>query len=472
MNDAATGATAQEIVIAMEDRMHKTRDRIESRVATMQSRIHRFPRGLRGIGGDGEDGHYIVPSVVAIGPYHHGLPHLQEMEDVKHAAAYHFCSDAGRSTMEVYERILSLAGDARHCYATDTDDEAVARLSDAELAAMLLLDGCFLLQYMINSDAPMFFAGPNLPSGEAILKDMMLLENQIPWLVLDALTDFLSVDVRQFVGDIGDTFFPKERPGWMARMFQMTCRRIPAETQFHSQSTISYKPAHLLGLLRFSQSQLHSMPSQDRWYQGSSKAFHLMKNVLRHGRKKKVSSKALRSTSAVELAQIGVKLTTSKATWLGDMTLRKNLFFGELSLSPLFLNDVTACWLVNMAALEASTAWDSDGFVVSSYLSVLAMLMDREEDVHHLRAKGLLRSIFSNARTMDFFKGLAQHLRLGGRQVILLDQIESYKRSRPLRIFLHRRIYGSYKTMTIASLFSIVGVLVGIFKTLLSKKQQ
>ncbi|CAO2187283.1 unnamed protein product [Urochloa humidicola] len=102
------------------------------------------------------------------------------------------------------------------------------------------------------------------------------------------------------------------------------------------------------------------------------------------------------------------------------------------------------------------------------------MLMDRE-DVHHLRAKELLRSIFSNTRTMDFFKGLAQHLRFGGSgsyYIIVLEQIEAYKRHRPVRIFLHRLIYGSYKTMTIASLFSIVGVLVGIFKTLLSKKHQ
>ncbi|OEL29460.1 hypothetical protein BAE44_0009518 [Dichanthelium oligosanthes] len=172
----------------------------------MQTRIHRFPRGLRGIGG--EDDRYIVPSVMAIGPYHHGLTHLQEMEEVKHATAHQFCRDAGHSTKEVYERILSLAGDARRCYASD--DEAVARLSDAELAAMMLLDGCFLLEYMANRDAPVF-AACNLSSGQAIVKDMMLLENQIPWLVLGALTEFLSVDVHKFVAEIGESSSPRRR---------------------------------------------------------------------------------------------------------------------------------------------------------------------------------------------------------------------------------------------------------------------
>ncbi|CAN6198187.1 unnamed protein product [Urochloa humidicola] len=443
----------QEILVAMEERMHKTTERIQSHVAMMQTRIHRFPRGLRGIGG--EDDHYIAPSVVSIGPYHHGLPHLQDMEEVKHAAAHRFCGDADRPAKEVYERILSLAGDARHCYATD--DPAVARLSDAELAAMLFLDGCFLLQYMANSEDAMF-ASCNLSSGQAILKDMMLLENQIPWLVLDALTEFLYVDVRRFVADIGDKFFPKEKDsGWMIRfqMFLMKCcrqRRVPAgrggesrgQCQCQCQSTISDKPAHLLGLLRFS--QLQSMPSEVRAYQAGSSS--------------------LLSSSAVELAQIGVKLAASTAGWLGDMSLRKRLVLGELSLSPLFLNDVTACWLVNMAALEACAAWDLDGFVVSSYLSVVAMLMDRKEDVHELRSKGVLRSFFSNTQTLAFFKGLGRHLHLGGRYVVVLEQIESYKRNRPVRIAAHRFLYKNYRI--IAAVLSVAGVVIGIFKALLA----
>ncbi|CAN6208136.1 unnamed protein product [Urochloa humidicola] len=444
----------QEILVAMEERMHKTTERIQSHVAMMQTRIQRFPRGLRGIGG--EDDRYIAPSVVAIGPYHHGLPHLQDMEEVKHAAAHRFCGDAKRPAKEVYERVLSLAGDARHCYATD--DAAVARLGDAELAAMLFLDGCFLLQYMANSEDAMF-AGCNLSSGQAILKDMMMLENQIPWMVLDALTEFLSVDVRQFVNEIGEKFFPKEKDsGWMIR-FQMSLmkyrqQRVPAERggeslgqcQSQCQSTISYKPAHLLGLLRFS--QLQSMPGEVRSYQAGSSS--------------------LLSSSAVELAQIGVKLTASTAAWLGDMSLRKRLVLGELSLSPLFLNDVTACWLVNMAALEACAAWDLDGFVVSSYLSVVALLMDRKEDVHELRSKGVLRSLFSNTQTLAFFKDLGRHLRLGGRYIVVLEQIEAYKRNRPVRIAAHRFLYKNYRI--IAAVLSVAGVVIGIFKALLVLK--
>jgi hypothetical protein len=69
---------------------------------------------------------------------------------------------------------------------------------------------------MANSEEPMF-AGFNLSSGQAILKDIMLLENQIPWLVLEALIKFLPVNVHHFVTEVGDKFFPKEKDsaGWI-----------------------------------------------------------------------------------------------------------------------------------------------------------------------------------------------------------------------------------------------------------------
>ncbi|XP_040382639.1 UPF0481 protein At3g47200-like [Oryza brachyantha] len=421
-------------------------DDILDAAARQISRIHVFPRGLRGIGGP--DDRYTVPSFVAIGPYHHGQPHLQDMEEVKLAAARRFVAESKRSLEDVYVELLSVVGDVRGCYA---EEEKVRFFRDADLATMMLVDGCFLLQFMAGSKDRM------LSSEYGILKDMMLLENQIPWLVLETLMKFHDVDVDGFVAEVGDSFFPREEGEGCCSWIQSVCGSWQCrnstealERSVHGgQIYKARKPAHLLDLLRLS--QIWCMPQEHIDYMPG----HV----------------SLLSSSAVELAQIGVNLRASAAAWFGDMSVRKGRFCGgELSLSPVFLNDVTACWLVNMAALEAAGGNAVNGSAVSSYLSVLAMLMDREEDVQQLRGRRVVLSTFSNTQTLEFFKRIGQHLSFHGRYFAVLEQIEAYRWNRPVMIFLNKLLYNGFKTMTIASLASIVGVLVGIFKTLYDKQ--
>ncbi|KAL6658801.1 hypothetical protein ACP70R_002841 [Stipagrostis hirtigluma subsp. patula] len=459
---------AHEVLVDVEEMMNMADERFKTQVLLKPTRIHRFPHNLRGIGG--ADGRYVVPSVVAIGPYHHGLPHLQEMEKVKHAAALQFCRDAGRSAKEVYEKIFSIAGDTRSCYtATDGTSLLAPCLRDAEFAAMLFLDGCFLLQLMTKGYEPPI-AGRILSSSASIYKDIFLLENQIPWQVLEALMEFWGlVDeglsskktpeyvVRDWIVSILTTSFFGRKLGMPFRkflqIFLMNCRRMrqeekdtpsqeKEETDTADESSTNNgdsKPPHLLGLLRFI--VIRGMPSQKRKGQYTSLSMSTSGRGFSH---------------------------------LKDMNIQKKTCFGELTLPPLFLNDVVACGLVNLAALEAAEAinassLDSDGYVVSSYLSVMTMLMDREEDVHELRGKGVLCSRLSNAETLAFFKGLGKHLRQGYNYHAILQEIEEYMRKRPVRILVHKFVYNNYKL--IAAVLSIASVLVGIFKALYSLKQ-
>nr|TKW09245.1 LOW QUALITY PROTEIN: hypothetical protein SEVIR_6G081300v2 [Setaria viridis] len=347
-------------------------------------RIHRFPRVLRGIGGDGARGRYIAPSVVDISPYHHGLPHLQKMEEIKLAAAYYLCRSSGHSTVEV-GCAPSRAPPAPATY--DAADPSVAGLGDGEFAAMMFLDGCFLLQYMVDDTdtaPPVLRNRMTLSTGSSIQKDIFLLENQIPWLVLDALTEFMAVDVSRFVDDMGAKFLPgkaKPKNGRWRMRWGSACIPAPAPPSARSRA------------------------------------------------------------------------------WFGDMRVRRCRLASELLLSPVFLSEVTACWLVNMAALEASTAGarrESNGFVVSSYLSVLARLMDRKEDVHELRRRRLLHGALSNKKALGFFKGLGQNLRFGGRYFAALEEIDSYKRHRSLRITVYWFVYNNYRL--IAAFLSVTSV--------------
>ena len=107
--------------------MSKAAETFESHFSLKPTRIHRFPHYMRGIGG--ADGRYMVPSRVAIGPYHRGWAHLQETEELKPVVAHRFCRGSGRSVQEVYDKILSVTEDARGCYTTTDGSSLVADLT-------------------------------------------------------------------------------------------------------------------------------------------------------------------------------------------------------------------------------------------------------------------------------------------------------------------------------------------------------
>ena len=125
---------------------------------------------------------------------------------MKHAAAHYLCEKSGHSVEDVYGKILTIAAEARGCYV----DDAVTRFGDVEFAAMMFLDGCFLLQYirvrMLNNTGPPSLAHLFYSKRSVINNDIMLLENQLPWLVIEAL---MEVDVDEFIVAMGDSVSSK-----------------------------------------------------------------------------------------------------------------------------------------------------------------------------------------------------------------------------------------------------------------------
>ncbi|KAI4996641.1 hypothetical protein ZWY2020_051561 [Hordeum vulgare] len=427
------------------DELIQASQKLEAVYSNILNQIHRFPASLRSLDGD-----YIVPRMVAIGAYHHGLPELQDMEEIKKAAAYHFCRDSGLSPEAVYHKVLAVASDARSCY---TDGEVQCVTSDEDLfASIMFRDGCFLLQTILWILQQGGGDGPPLPSfscklnSMALLRDLFLLENQIPWVVLEALMgcrlDVFPDALREFIVHIGK-FFQLHTDTDLLHQ--------PLDLKLDGNGSYN-KPAHLLALLHFH----HSGGSS------STDELHLLG----------LETLPPVVTSAVDLAQTGIKLAPSKTAAFGGMALiSKGALFPELSMPPLFLSELTACWLVNMAAFESTGSVHhgatSGHYIVSSYLTLLSMLMDRVEDVHELRAKRVIHSDFTNDTTLAFFKGgLTSYLYVNDRYLDILKLIEKHKLERWVWIAIHRFIYNNLKT--IVAVLSIISVLVGIFKALFS----
>ncbi|XP_078161197.1 UPF0481 protein At3g47200-like [Carex rostrata] len=129
------------------------------------------------------------PSVISIGPLHHGQKHLRAMEEQKMQFLRdflsrwdHICLDRCLSEMK------SLETRTQMCYNETFDD-----LDSNAFVKMMLLDGCFVLEYFSKWDE-----GRNLNevgwNSQFIRRDLVLQENQIPFFIVDKLYELIGLN--------------------------------------------------------------------------------------------------------------------------------------------------------------------------------------------------------------------------------------------------------------------------------------
>ena len=173
--------------------------------------IYRIPHILRDQG-LGENKVY-VPQVVSIGPYHGGKRCLLLMERHKWRAL-HIMLKRMRQSIKLYiETIQELEEKARACY------EGPLSLTSNEFVEMLLLDGCFLLEFFrgytegfkilgYERNDPIFAMRGMMYS---IRRDMMMIENQIPLFVLEKIISLQLGDPNQ-KNVVADPLSPIDEP--------------------------------------------------------------------------------------------------------------------------------------------------------------------------------------------------------------------------------------------------------------------
>ncbi|CAN1218813.1 Putative UPF0481 protein At3g02645 [Linum perenne] len=116
------------------------------------------------------------PRILALGPYHHWSPDLYQLQNFKLAAAKraHTKLRVSAEFKEFAPQLAHLASDLRSCY------DRHLSMSDAALAWIMAVDGLFLLDLLYFEI-----------SRNAVVRDVLLLENQIPMLLLTkVLADF------------------------------------------------------------------------------------------------------------------------------------------------------------------------------------------------------------------------------------------------------------------------------------------
>ena len=138
------------------------------------------------------------PQVVSLGPFHHGDPELLPMEEHKRRALRHLLRRAKRSLEEFVAAAEEVAEQLESAY-MDLGDRWRGEEGRERFLEMMIVDGCFLLEVMraTNLDGSGKNAGDYAPNdpifsrhGELymfpyIRRDMLVIENQLPLLVLD-----------------------------------------------------------------------------------------------------------------------------------------------------------------------------------------------------------------------------------------------------------------------------------------------
>ncbi|OVA02935.1 Protein of unknown function DUF247 [Macleaya cordata] len=137
------------------------------------------------------------PQMVSIGPYHHAKPHLIPMEVHKRRALLHFVQRSSGEPIQSYKsKLMEDVRQLKGSYAQLDDEEAWQ--DDNKFIELMMLDGCFIIEFMAFASVqdrfndyarsdPIFGYNGYLVNRGFVRRDLMLVENQLPYLVLSTL---------------------------------------------------------------------------------------------------------------------------------------------------------------------------------------------------------------------------------------------------------------------------------------------
>ncbi|KAK9937744.1 hypothetical protein M0R45_014516 [Rubus argutus] len=135
-----------------------------------------------------------VPSLVSIGPFHHGKKNLQAMEGVKLWYLNNLLVRLEPETRleHIVEKITSMEEYCRDCY-----DEKFHVSSEA-FVEMMVIDGCFIVEFLRKEAREVAIEKEDLTSvmfKSTVRCELLLLENQMPWRLVDCLFELTNNQV-------------------------------------------------------------------------------------------------------------------------------------------------------------------------------------------------------------------------------------------------------------------------------------
>ena len=235
--------------------------------------------------------------------------------------------------------------------------------NDEALARMMLLDGCFLLQFVCWKGTENVLRSHQLYFLEL---DSFLLENQLPFGVLKLI----------FAGANFEGPVEKE----IKRFVISTIWQESSTTEIELEE--DEEPSHLLALLRSTLlGQSHPEQEQQPEKKGKSSSRQEEDGWSCCPWKKGKKGGIWRSFRNIkELRAAGIHLQPSGTRFLRDISFNSYFFYGCLKLPPTIIDDLTKPKFLNILAYEMCPDAPND-YAVTSYIYFLYELIDHADDV-------------------------------------------------------------------------------------------
>ncbi|KAK8926670.1 putative UPF0481 protein [Platanthera zijinensis] len=405
-----------------------------------------------------------APHVVAIGPYHHFLADLQDMAGFKLCAAKRIRKELrGVEFQRIVDEFVRAEEKIRSHYHRHIN------LNSDTLAWMMAVDACFLLQFL------RVYACEKI-SHNSVLRDILMLENQIPLFLLRKILDFslssteeadehLSEMLKNFTVEISPFKLPEEHlqhcfnPQKSSHLVEILYSSlVPEAKQLPEIDEIEEEnDENSLKDQAFSFKILSSLPG----FLILRESFEYFSQseipVTDHSVKKPpFYVEEIAIPSATELVDAGIRFSPTN----GLSAIMFDMKDGILQLPAIRIDANTEVILRNLVAYE--TVVVSGPPVIAGYSDFMNGIVDTEEDAKVLRRRGvILNRLKSDADVADLWNGMRRSCRLPKVQFfdrVIEDVNVYYNRSWSVKAkrLARRYVFGSWQLLVFVAAFLLL----------------
>ncbi|KAG2694572.1 hypothetical protein I3843_08G148200 [Carya illinoinensis] len=401
------GNQHRELVISIKEMVESS---LDSPLSSNQCSIYRIPTHLRKLNEEA-----YTPQVISIGPFHHGNKSLEPMVKLKLKYFQKFLQWTDFNVEILVNAIKLHEESVRGCYAE------TIKLSSDNFVKLILVDGIFLIELFHR----IWFQGLNSVicenhtllspiSWHAIMLDLKLLENQLPFFALeilfslacapdDKLPSFTSLAIKVFE-DFQDQEFPRNYLELqsishfvdLTKEFLLSSSRkllSPHENHDLARSTDHlYTVSQLYEVgVKFNLRSCKCLLDLTRHFADLARAFFLpssRKPVLLDESNDLPSADQLYTAS--QLYEAGVKFKVSSSKCLLDLKFTN----GTLEIPCIIVDNATETIYRNVIAFE-QCHYPRDSHL-TDYIVLLNLLINTPKDAELLVRKGIIMNGLSN----------------------------------------------------------------------------